>query len=149
MKKTLGVALVAMLVLGLAGAAFAWWGGPGMGMGMGHGPRGAGAWGPGSMMGWRGGAGPGAGLGPGAGPCWQQGATGATATAIDEAKAKEIASEYVTKSLPGFSVEKIVKFDMPRGPMYQVELKGPKDEVRYIHINPFGTVMPFGVGRTF
>lgn len=138
MKKALGVALVAVLVLGLTGAALAWWGGPGMGMGFG--PRGA-------MMGPGAGWGPGAGAVPGAGPCWRQGTTGATATAIDEAKAKEIANEYVTKSLPGFSVEKIVKFDRPRGPMYQVELKGPKDEVRYIHINPFGYVMPFGQGR--
>ncbi|HSD52206.1 MAG TPA: PepSY domain-containing protein, partial [Candidatus Methylomirabilis sp.] len=69
--------------------------------------------------------------------------------AIDEAKAKEIANEYVTKNLPGYSVEKLVKFDRPRGTMYQVELKGPKDEVRYLHINPFGNVIPFGAGRTF
>src|SRR5574341_714743 len=149
MKKALGVVLAAVLVLGIAGAAMAWWGGPGMGMGQGYGPHGRGAgWGPG-MMGWRGGAGPGAGFGPGGGPCWQQGVTGATAAVIDEAKAKEIATEYVSKNLPGYTVEKFVKFDRPRGPMYQVELKGPKDEVRYIHINPFGYVMPFGAGRTF
>jgi hypothetical protein len=72
-----------------------------------------------------------------------------SATAIDEAKAKEIATDYVTKNLPGYTVEKFVKFERPRGTMYQVELKGPKDEVRYIHINPFGNVMPFGPGRTF
>ncbi|HEX9900119.1 MAG TPA: PepSY domain-containing protein [Candidatus Methylomirabilis sp.] len=140
MKKALGVALVAVLVLGVTSMALARWGGPGMGMGFG--PRGA-------MMGQGAGMGPGTGFGPGAGPCWQQGATGATATAIDDAKAKEIANEYLTKNLPGFSVEKIVKFDRPRGPMYQVELKGPKDEVHYLHINPFGYVMPFGAGRTF
>jgi len=133
MKKALGVALVAVLVLGVSSIALARWSGPGMGMG--YGPRGA-------MMG------PGAGFGPGAGPCWQRGTTGATATAIDEAKAKEIATEYVTKNLPGYTVEKIVKFERPRGAMYSVELKGPKDEVRYIHINPFGYVMPFGPGRT-
>jgi len=145
MKKVLGVALAAVLVLGISGAAMAWWGGPGMG----YGPMGRGAgWGPG-MMGGRGGWGPGAGFGPGAGPCWQQGAQGVTATAIDEAKAKEIANDYVTKNLPGYTVEKLVKFDRPRGPMYQVEVKGPKDEVRYLHINPFGNVIPFGAGRTF
>jgi len=126
MKKALGVALVAVLVLGVSSMALARWGGPGMGMGFG--PRGA-------MV------------GPGAGPCWQRGAVGATATAIEEAKAKEIATEYVTKNLPGYTVEKIVKFERPRGAMYSVELKGPKDEVRYIHINPFGFVMPFGPGR--
>ena len=143
MKKVLGVALVAVLVLGISGAALAWWGGPGMG----YGPQGRGAgWGPG-MMGARGGRGPG--FGPGAGPCWQQGSAGTTATAIDDAKAKEIANDYVTKNLPGYKVEKLVKFERPRGAMYQVELKGPKDEVRYLHINPFGYVMSFGQGRTF
>ncbi|MBI2116464.1 MAG: hypothetical protein HYT85_15475 [candidate division NC10 bacterium] len=146
MKKVLGVALVAVLVLGVSGAALARWGGPGMGMGMGFGPQGRGAgWGPGAMMG--AGWGAGAGFGPGAAPCWNQGATGITATAIDEAKAKEIATEYVTKNLPGYTVEKLVKFERPRGTMYQVEVKGPKDEVRYLHINPFGNVIPFGAGR--
>jgi hypothetical protein len=147
MKKVLGVALVAVLVLGISGAAMAWWGGPGMGYGYGPMGRGAG-WGPG-MMGGRGGWGPGAGFGPGAGPCWQQGAQGATATAIDEAKAKEIATDYVTKNLPGYKIEKLVKFEGPRGAMYQVEVKGPKDEIGYLRINPFGYVMPFGTGRTF
>lgn len=146
MKKVLGVALVAVLVLGVSGAALARWGGPGMGMGMGFGPQGRGAgWGPGAMMG--AGWGAGAGFGPGAAPCWNQGATGITATAIDEDKAKEIATEYVTKNLPGYTVEKLVKFERPRGTMYQVEVKGPKDEVRYLHINPFGNVIPFGAGR--
>jgi len=135
MKKALGVALIAVLVLGVAGAALARWGGPGMGMG--YGPKG-GMMGPGAG---------GPGFGPGAGPCWRQGATGVTATAIDEAKAKEIAAEYVTKNFPGYTVEKLVKFERPRGAMYQVELKGPKDEIRYLHINPFGHVMPFGMGR--
>lgn len=153
MKKALGVMLVAVLVLGISGAALAWWGGPGMGMGYGYGPQGRGAgWGPGAMMGGRGGWGPGAGgagFGPGAGPCWQQGTQGVTASAIDDAKAKEIANDYAAKNLPGYTVEKLVKFERPRGTMYQVELKGPKDEVSYIHINPFGYVVPFGSGRTF
>jgi hypothetical protein len=103
-------------------------------------------------MGARGGWGPGGrgpGFGPGAGPGGQQGAPGAAATAIDEAKAKEIANDYVTKNLPGYKVEKLVKFERPRGAMYQVEVKGPKDEVGYLHINPFGNVRSFGQGRTF
>jgi len=150
MKKALGVALVAVLVLGISAAAMAWWGGPGTGYGygpgmMGFGPQGQdGGWGPGGMMGGRR-----AGFGPGAGPCWQQGTQGATASAIDDAKAKEIANDYAAKNLPGYKVEKFVKFERPRGTVYQVELKGPKDEVSYIHINPFGYVMPFGSGRTF
>jgi hypothetical protein len=147
MRKAVGAVLAAVLVLGISGAAMAWWGGPGMGYGPMMG-RGAG-WGPGAMMGGRGGWGPGAGSGQGFGPCWQQGATGTTATAIDEAKAKEIANDYVAKNLPGYTVEKFVKFERPRGTMYQVELKGPKDEIRYLHINPFGYVVPFGAGRTF
>lgn len=136
MKKALGVALVAVLVLGVAGAAMARWGGPGMGMGYGPHARFAGM-------------GRGAEFGPGAGHCWQQGATGVTATAIDEAKAKEIATDYVNKNLPGYTVEKLEAFQRPRGTMYSVELKGPKGEVRHIHINPFGNVMPFGRGRTY
>ena len=133
MKKVLGVLVAGVLVFGISGVALAWMGGPGMGYGPG-------------MMG-RGGWGPGAGFGPGAGPCWNQGGPGASATAIDEAKAKEIAADYVTKNLPGYKVEKLVKFDVPRGAMYQVEVKGPKDEVRYLRINPFGYVIPSGQGR--
>jgi hypothetical protein len=133
MKKVLGVLVAGVLVLGISGAALAWWGGPGMGYGPG-------------MMG-RGGWGPGAGSGPGGGPCWNQGGPGVSATAIDEAKAKEIATDYVTKNLPGYKVDKLVKFDVPRGAMYQVEVKGPKDEIRYLRINPFGYVIPSGQGR--
>ena len=152
MKKVLGVALAAVLVLGVGSAAMAWWGGPGMGYGygMGYSPQGqAGGWGPGAMMGARGGWGPGGGFGPGAGPCWgwNRGATGVNATTIDEAKAKEIATDYVSKNLPGYNVEKLVRFERPRGPMYQVEVKGPKGEVGYLTINPFGYVMPLGTGR--
>jgi hypothetical protein len=142
MKKAMGVTLLAVLVLGVSAAAMAWWDGPGMGMGMGQGMMGRGA-----MMGPHAGRGPGEGFGPGAGPCGNQNATGVTATSIDDAKAKEIATDYVTKNLPGFKIEKLVKFDRRRGAMYQVEVKGPKDEIRYLHINPFGAVMPFGAGR--
>ena len=136
MKRILGVTLVAVMVLAVAGAAMAQWGGPGHGYGR-HG----------RMMG-GGAGGPGAGFGPGGGPCGhQQGAAPATATTIDEAKAKEIASEYVTKNLPGYQVEKLVKFDRPRGAMYQIEVKGPKGELQYLHINPWGNVRAFGAGR--
>ncbi len=141
MKKVLGGLVAGVLVLGVSGAALAWWGGPGMGYGPGM--MGQGGWGQGygpGMMG-RGG------WGPGGGPCWSQGGPGASATAIDETKAKEIAADYVTKNLPGYKVDRLVKFDAPRGAMYQVEVKGPKDEVRYLRINPFGYVIPTGSGR--
>ena len=128
MKRILGVTLVAVMVLALTGVAMAQWGGPGHGYGMRGGMMGRGA----------------------GGPCWnQQGGTPATATAVDEAKAKQIASENVSKKLPGYQVEKFVKFDRPRGAMYQVEVKGPQGELQYLHINPWGNVRAFGAGRTF
>jgi hypothetical protein len=137
MKKILGVTLVAVMVLVVTGMAMAQWAGPGQG----YGPRGG-------MMGWGPGGGQRGGYGPGGGPCWnQQGGTPTTATAIDETKAKEIASEYVSKNLPGYQVEKLVKFDRPRGAMYQVEVKGPQGELQYLHINPWGNVRTFGAGR--
>ena len=143
MKKFLSVAVVAALVLGVGAVAMAQWGGPGMGPGsgmrgqmMGGGP----GWGPGhGRMGGRG-----MGSGPGRGGCWQQGGpqgAAAPAAAIDDAKAKEIAGEYVTKNLAGYQVEKVVKFERPRGNVYRVEVKGPKGEIQYLNINPFGYVM--------
>ncbi len=132
MKRSLVVTLVAAMVLAVTGIAMAEWGGPYHGHGFHRGMMGRGAG------------------GPGGGPCWRQGGWApATPTAIDEAKAKEIASEYVGKNLPGYQVEKFVKFDRPRGAMYQVEVKGPKGEVQYLHINPWGNVRSFGAGRTF
>ena len=132
MKRGLVVAMVAVIVLAVTGIAMAQWGGPGQGHGMRGGMMGRGAG------------------GPGGGPCGnQQGGMATTATAVDETKAKEIASEYVSKNLPGYHVEKFVKFDRPRGSMYQVEVKGPKGELQYLHINPWGNVRSFGAGRTF
>jgi hypothetical protein len=124
----LGVALGAVMVLAVSGMAMAQWGGPGQGQG--YGPRG-------HMM------------GRGGGPCGNQqgGAAVPAATPIDEAKAKELAGEFVTKNLPGYQIEKIVKFDRPRGAMYQAEAKGPKGEIQYVHINPWGKVRTFGAGR--
>lgn len=144
MKKLIGVAIV-VAVLGLGTWALAdppggyrgGWGhgmGPGMMGGYGYGM------GPGMMGGW--GAGPGA---AGA-PCWGYGATGATATPLTDAKAKEIATEYTAKYLPGFTVERILPFTgmHSNATMYRVELQGPKGEIRTLHINPWGQVMPFG-----
>jgi hypothetical protein len=85
----------------------------------------------------------GAGGGPGGCPGWS-GATG-TPTAVTEEQAKELATEYAGKYFPGFTVERVLPFTARNNmTMYSVELKGPKDEVRVLHINPFGNVMPFG-----
>lgn len=133
LKKMLAVSVVAVLVLGLGGVALAQWGGPGSGPGFG--PQGQMA---GGGPGW----GPGKVRGRGWGPCVQgrqQGAA-APAEAIDDAKAKEIASEFVQKNLAGYQVEKVVKFERPRGAMYRIEAKGPNGEIQYLTINPFGNV---------
>jgi len=127
MRKFVGVALVAVLVVGLGSVGFARMGGPGMG---------------GSWQGMQG-------MGPGGGPCMgQPGAAPTSADVVDEGKARKMALDYAQKNFPGYQVEKLVKFDRPRGAMYQVELKGPKGEVEYLHINPFGGVRAFGPGRT-
>jgi hypothetical protein len=44
----------------------------------------------------------------------------------------------------GIAQLKVLPFTMPHGTSYSVELKGPKDELRTFHINPWGNVMPFG-----
>jgi hypothetical protein len=147
MKKLIGVAIVAVAVLGLGTWALAdppggyrgGWGygmGPGMMGGYGYGM------GPGMMDGW--GAGP---VAAGGAPCWGYGATGASAPQVTDTKAKEIATEYATKYFPGFTVERVLPFTGMHYnvTMYQVELKGPKGELRALHINPWGQVMPFGV----
>ena len=66
-----------------------------------------------------------------------------TAQIIDE-KARELAQKYADKYLQGFTVDKVLPFTGMHMTMYSVELKGPKDEVRVLHINAWGNVMPFG-----
>lgn len=131
MKKLIGITAVALLTLG----AVAYAQGPGYG------------WGPGMM-----GPGYGYGWGQGMGPGMMWGYPGynnpeySPPEAITLDKAKEIAKQYVDKYLPGFSVERVLPFTgMPRT-MYGVELKGPKGEVQYLRINPWGGVMPFANG---
>ena len=149
MKKLIGGIMVAVAVLGLSAWALAgpygptahmggygWSGrmGPGMMMGgSGMGPGLMGAWGTGPDT-----------TGPAEAPCWQAGAAGATATQVTEQKAKELATDYATKYLPGFTVDKVLPFTGMHHTMYQVELKGPQGELRTLHINPWGQVMPFG-----
>ena len=99
-----------------------------------------------AQMGW----GPGHGYGPGmmgGGPC--PGATGDATAAITEEKAKEIAEQYAAKYLKGYTIDKVLPFTGMRGwTAYSVELRGPNDEIRTLHVNPWGGVMPFGgLGR--
>jgi hypothetical protein len=132
MKKWMAIVLTVAVVpvlAGVAGAQMGW--GPGYGMPWGNGP-GWMAWGPGG--------------GPAGGaPCPGAAATGDTTAAVTEEKAKEIAEQYAAKYLKGYTVEKVLPFTgMRGGTAYSVELKGPKDEVRTLHVNPWGGVMPFG-----
>lgn len=141
MKRFLSVALVAMGVLGLAGVGIAQMAGPMYGpmsgrMGAGMGPAMMG----GGMMG-RGMAG-----GPaGAWSCPMAAESGTPEAAlVTEEKAKELAQQYADQYLKGFAVERVLPFTGRRGTMYSVELKGPDGQVRTLHVNPWGNVMPFG-----
>ncbi|MGE5820837.1 MAG: hypothetical protein ACM37Z_22620 [Deltaproteobacteria bacterium] len=127
MKKLLSAIAVAGSLTLLGGAAMAQWGGgPG---------RGYGGMGPGMM--WGGGPG----WMAGGAPC--AGATNA-ATEITEEKAKELAKAYADQYLKGFTVERVLPFTGRFRTMYSVELKNAEGEVRTLHVNPFGNVMPFG-----
>jgi hypothetical protein len=92
----------------------------------------------------------GGGMGPGMmGPMMGAGCpgmTGTTATppSLTEDKAKVAAQEYADKYLKGFTVERVLPFTGMHGTMYSVEMKGPNEEVRTFHVNPWGSVMPFG-----
>jgi hypothetical protein len=64
---------------------------------------------------------------------------------ITEEKAKEVAQQYADKYLKGFTVDVILPVTGMGGmTMYPIELKGPKDEMRTLHVNPWGNVMPYG-----
>lgn len=127
MKKILSAVIVAGGLAVLSGAALGQWGG---GPGPGYGRMGPGMmWG--SGPGWRSGNLPCANL-PGA------------ATEITEEKAKELAAAYADRYLKGFKVDKVLPFTGRFHTMYSVELKNDAGEVRTLHINPYGNVMPFG-----
>ncbi len=126
MKKLLSVVAV-VGGLGLITAAYA------------HGPGGYGrGWGTGpGMMGGQ--------YGPGAYGCPGFGGWGQTQTqAITADQAKDLAQQYADQYLKGFTVEKVFPFTGMHHTMYSVELKGPNDEIRTFHINPWGNVIPFG-----
>lgn len=129
MKKLLGVIVVGLGLVALAGVATAQWRmGPGAGRFGGMGP---------GMMGGQ--AGPQAGGGYGC-----TGAEATTAAPVTEDKAKELAQQYADQYLKGFTVERVLPFTGMHRTMYAVELKNEQGDLRTLHINPFGNVMPFG-----
>jgi hypothetical protein len=133
MKRFLTVALAVTASLAVAGTVFAQMGGPGY-MG-----------GPGMMMrgGW---AGPGMMAGPGQSGCPGMAAFGQqnAAAQVTEEQAKAAVQQYADQYFKGFKVEQVLPFAGRGGTMYQVELKGPDGQVRTLHVNPWGNVMPFG-----
>jgi hypothetical protein len=124
MKKLLSAIAVAGGLTLLSTAAMAQWGG---GPGRGYGPGMMWGGGPGWMA-----------SGP---PC--AAATNA-ATEITSDKAKELATAYADQYLKGFTVERVLPFTGRFHTMYSVELKNDAGEIRTLHVNPFGNVMPFG-----
>jgi hypothetical protein len=76
--------------------------------------------------------------------CPMMGTATAGTAEITLERAKEIAQEYADVHLKGFTVEKVLPITGRMHIMYSVELKGPNEEVRVLHVNPFGEVMPFG-----
>ncbi|MFQ5539946.1 MAG: hypothetical protein ACE5FB_06050 [Candidatus Binatia bacterium] len=121
MKKFLGLIVVAGALVILAGLTSALWG---------NGP-GTGGWG------WMG---PGMMAGRAACPGWITTNT----PKISEEKAKELAQNYADQYLTGFKVERVLPFAGMHHTMYSVELKNAEGELRALHINPFGDVIPYG-----
>ena len=124
MKRLISVIIAGAGLILLVGVATAHWGeGPGTGrwggaMGHGHGIMRGGGYGcPGSE---------------------------ATNAQITEEKAKELAQQYADQYLAGYKVERVLPFTGMHHTMYSVELKSEDGELRTLHVNPFGNVMPFG-----
>ncbi len=128
MKKVLSTVAVAGGLALLTSVAMAHWSdAPGGGRFGGMGP---------GMMG-----GGGRGWMAGSAPCAD--VTGA-ATEVTEEKAKELATAYAGQHLKGFTVERVLPFTGGVHTMYSVELKNNAGELRTLHVNPWGNVMPFG-----
>jgi hypothetical protein len=135
MKRMLTTVVTVALVALVAGGAYAFMGPMASGMGRMGSPM---------MMGGGMTGGPMMGPGAGAAGCPGMATTGASPTQVTEERAKELAQQYADKYLKGFTVEKVLPFTMGHGTGYSVELKGPQDEMRTFHVNPWGNVMPFG-----
>ena len=124
MRRFLSIVLPAAAVVLVAGVAFAQMGG---GM-MGGGTMGGGTMGGSAAQ----------------GGCPGMTSDGTPTQQITDEKARDLAQKYADKYLQGFTVDKVLPFTGMHMRMYSVELKGPKDEVRVLHINAWGNVMPFG-----
>jgi hypothetical protein len=55
-------------------------------------------------------------------------------------KAKALAQAYADTYLEGYTVETVLPFAGRHGTTYSVGLKGLDDEMRVLHVNPFGAV---------
>ncbi len=144
MKRLAILILAATVLVVLPAGAFAH--NPGAGPGP-YGCGGAGSYGyhmgPGMMWGY----GPGYGMGPGMMRGYGQSGAANPESQLTEDQAKGLAQQYADQYLKGFTVDKVLPFGTPGGTAYSVEMKGPKDEIRVLHINPWGNVMPFGGPR--
>jgi len=120
MRRLPSVLSAAGMILLVAGVAFAQMGGRGMG---------SGAMGSGMM---------GGGMG-------RSGQADEQATPqMTQERAGELAQQYAEQHLKGYTVERVLPFAGTRGTAYSVELKGPHGQVRTLHVNPWGDVVPFG-----
>jgi hypothetical protein len=63
---------------------------------------------------------------------------------ITEEKAKELAEKYADQYLTGFKVERVLPFAGMHHTMHSVEVQNSEGELRTLHINPFGNVIPYG-----
>ena len=64
---------------------------------------------------------------------------------ITPEKAKGVAQRYANTYLRGFNVEKVSSVAGLLGmTMYSVDLRGPNDDMRTLHVNPWGVVVPYG-----
>lgn len=137
MKKL--VAATAVITI-IAGSAFAW--GP-MGQGYGYGP----GQGKGMMMGQCYGYGPGQGKGMMMGYGKGFRGTNVQVSNLSEADAKKAIEEFMKNNLKGFTIEKIEKFQVPRGTAYYATVTDKKNSFQ-IHVNPWGNVVgPFPIQK--
>ncbi|MCA1928244.1 MAG: PepSY domain-containing protein [Calditerrivibrio sp.] len=131
--KKLVVATAALAIM--AGSAFAW--GP---MGQGYGK-------PGFAQGYGQGCGKGMMMGYGAG--YGRGINGQNVekNILSETDAKKAIEEFMKNNLKGFSIEKIEKFQVPRGTAYYATVTDKKNSFQ-IHVNPWGNVVgPFPIQK--
>jgi hypothetical protein len=129
MRRASSLVFVVGIVLLAADAAFAQM----SGMGMGSGGMGYGGMGPGMM---------GGGIGP-----RRQAGQPAAPEQIAQQSARELAQQYADRHLKGYTVERVLPFAGTRGTAYSVELKGPAAQVRTLHVNPWGDVVPFDASQ--